>query len=264
MEEEPQQRGSGPPEGQLRSSIPDRQAKLVLQRSGDRCALCRAPLSLDATPADPPVPVGEIAHIAGERPGPARYDAAMSDAERSSYRNLLYLCPNCHTRIDGQPGDWPAGTLQNRKSEHEKWVRHSLQDAISHVTFRELELVIQGIQQMPEPPSTSFEAPDIAGKIRRNGLGQDSREQLIVGLAGAGLVRDFIDVWTKPDPEYPERLRAGFVQEYNRLWARGARGDDLFTELLAFAQNGRPDFVERAAALAVLTYLFALCDVFEP
>ncbi len=56
--------------------------KLVLAfRSGDRCAFpgCDRALTVDGGQQSAPAVIGEAAHIAGERPGAARYDESMSD-----------------------------------------------------------------------------------------------------------------------------------------------------------------------------------------
>jgi hypothetical protein len=44
--------------------------------------------------------IADIAHIAGERPGSARFDPSMTDIERHSYENLMLLCPTHHRTID--------------------------------------------------------------------------------------------------------------------------------------------------------------------
>lgn len=84
----------------MSSSIPDKQKKLLLQRSGDRCAFsdCRKSLSANGTELDDAVILGEMAHIAGEKPGAtgknnasARYNATMTDEQRNHYDNLIYF-----------------------------------------------------------------------------------------------------------------------------------------------------------------------------
>ncbi len=43
---------------------------------------------------------GQIAHICGEKPAAARYDASMTPKERDVYDNLILLCPTCHVDVD--------------------------------------------------------------------------------------------------------------------------------------------------------------------
>lgn len=64
----------------------------------------------------------EITHIRGERPGSARYDASMTEAERQAFENLMLLCPNHHKLIDQLEPDSPDHTvaaLTKMKADHE-------------------------------------------------------------------------------------------------------------------------------------------------
>lgn len=63
----------------------------------------------------------EEAHIRGEKPTAARYDANMTDEERDSVRNLIYLCTDHHTIIDKVEADWPVAALMALKEAHEAW-----------------------------------------------------------------------------------------------------------------------------------------------
>ena len=78
--------------------------------------ICPRNLSVNATPFDPGAITGEIAHIAGENPTAARYDGPMSDAERRSYANLIYLCGDHHTEIDRQERTYPVEWLHRCKA----------------------------------------------------------------------------------------------------------------------------------------------------
>ena len=51
--------------------------------------------------------IGEAAHVRGEKPTAARYDATMTDEERDNVRNLIYMCTDHHTIIDKVEEDWP-------------------------------------------------------------------------------------------------------------------------------------------------------------
>src|SRR5689334_10015301 len=108
----------------MSSSINIRQQKLLIAHSGNRCAFpeCRSVLSVASTRADGAAILGEMAHIKGERPEAPRYDPLQSDQERNSHKNLLYLCPSCHTIIDKQEKTYPVEFLLKLKSDHEKWV----------------------------------------------------------------------------------------------------------------------------------------------
>jgi len=89
-----------------------------------------------------------------------------------------------------------------------------------------------------------------------------STERLItMGLTQVKQVEKFID--DSPDINFGDRLKSGFVSEYEKLKLGGLNGDDLFIALLEFAQGSNNDLKLRAAGLAVLVYLFESCEVFE-
>ena len=72
-------------------------------------------------------------------------------------------------------------------------------------------------------------------------------------------------IGNNPDVEFGERLKQGFVTEYERLKnAENLSGDDLFENLLSFAFQSQTSFKKMAAGLTVLVYLFEKCEVAGP
>ena len=100
-------------------------------------------------------------------------------------------------------------------------------------------------------------------KIRRNDLTNGSRATITMGLSVARLVGEFVQNEALIDPDYPERLKAGFLAEYFRLRQEWQRADELFDLMCEFSQRGLKGQSQRSAGLAVLVYLFEKCDVFE-
>ncbi|MFM6266250.1 MAG: hypothetical protein ACKPFA_07035, partial [Dolichospermum sp.] len=62
---------------------------------------------------------------------------------------------------------------------------------------------------------------------------------------------------------FPDQLKAGFTQEYQRLRAAGLTGNALLDALHEFSCNHSTDYDLQAAGLAVLYYFFEKCEVFE-
>jgi len=131
------------------------------------------------------------------------------------------------------------------------------------VTFAELDIVTRAITSQPTPPSLDFEVIDPREKMRRNGLTQQIEFLLTLGLGKAAEVKDFVQYVAYRDAEFPERLRTGFINEYHRLIQEGYYGDSLFEALRIFSCRASQDFALQAAGLAVLAYLFNICEVFE-
>jgi hypothetical protein len=235
-------------------------------RSGDRCAFpgCDKALTVDAEPGCDPTVIGVAVHIAGEKPRAARYDKTMTADQRDQYDNLIYVCPNHHVIIDDQEANFPVERLLAMKAEHEAKVREAMNEAFAQVGFQELALATEWMARMePRRPSSDYVVTDPDAKIRKNELSNASRVTITMGLALAKEVRAFIENEAMVDIDFPERLRAGFLEEYFRLRKEGHKGDDLFDLMSRFAQRGQKEQAKRSAGVAVLVYLFEACEVFE-
>lgn len=248
----------------MSGNIKDKDKKIVCIRSGNRCAMpeCRRELVIDGSGSDDPSIIGVLAHIKGENAGSARYDSSMSDDDRNSHGNLLLVCANCHKQIDDQQQTYTAEKLYEIKKEHEAWVRDSLKSEVVNVTFAELNVVTKYLVSGQYESSDSFQVIPPLDKIKKNGLSGEVESLIRMGTIQANQVTDYID--KAPDIDFGERLKQGFVNEYERLKKEEKlEGDDLFMALLDFASGGSNDFKEKAAGLAVLVYLFEKCEVFE-
>ncbi|MBM4310424.1 MAG: HNH endonuclease [Deltaproteobacteria bacterium] len=107
-------------------SISDKTRKILWGKSGNRCAICKKELVLDATPYDDESIVGEECHIvSGQKNGP-RYNKLYHQEGIDSYQNLLLLCRVHHKMIDDQHETYLAELLLQIKENHEKWVTAKL------------------------------------------------------------------------------------------------------------------------------------------
>jgi DNA-binding CsgD family transcriptional regulator len=69
---------------------------------------------------------GQVAHIAGENPDSARYDAGQASQERRAYDNLILLCPLHHNLIDDLlPHEHSVSRLLEMKEAHIEHMRGS-------------------------------------------------------------------------------------------------------------------------------------------
>lgn len=95
-------------------------AKLFAGAAG-RCSICKTELFVED------VKIGEMAHIiAKSKDGPR--GAKPLDGHINGYENLILLCPNDHTVVDGNPDAYPRHRLLDLKRQHEEWVQSSLRD----------------------------------------------------------------------------------------------------------------------------------------
>jgi hypothetical protein len=237
---------------------------LLAFRSGGVCAYpkCGKHLTYESK-AGADTYVAEAAHIRGEKPSAARYDASMTEDERDSVHNLIFMCTDHHTIIDKVEADWPTATLLAIKTAHEAQVRLAMEEAFADVAFPELERSISWVTAQAPGAHGSFDlvAPD--EKIEKNALTNGSRHIIAAGIAARATVSAYVEAEAQLDADFPERLKAGFLAEYYALRAQGHKGDELFELMCSFAQRGLRNQADRTAGIAVLIYLFEICDVFE-
>lgn len=106
--------------------ISEKDIKLLWMRSGGLCSLCKVSIAHDSKHSTSITPLGEQAHIVGEKESAARGKSILNEKERNSYANLILLCPTCHTKIDKDVVDYPVELLHVRKIEHELYVKQKL------------------------------------------------------------------------------------------------------------------------------------------
>ncbi|KAB8334716.1 hypothetical protein SD80_010265 [Scytonema tolypothrichoides VB-61278] len=151
--------------------------------------------------------------------------------------------------------------LDNEKRQKEK---EAIAREMPSVTFDELDVVTKFILGMqPAAPETNFSLTDITQKISKNHLTQEVHSLITMGMGKVKDVGRFIEHSAILRPEFPEKLTAGFLMEYQKLLNKGITGDDLFESLRQFSCGNSSNFRKAAAGLAVLSYLFEKCEVFE-
>lgn len=191
----------------------------------------------------------------------------MNEDKRNHYKNLIYLCGSCHTTVDAIPqgeNDYSVERLQVIKEKHEGKVRQAMLDAFADIGFPELEEATQWVTAIqPTSQTTDYSLLRVEDKIQKNDLDGDARCVIAMGLGVASEVARYIESVAQTDMDFPERLKAGFLEEYWRLRKDNVRGGELFELMYHFSQQGFERQAQRSAGLAVLIHLFEACEVFE-
>lgn len=246
--------------------------KQLFLTSGHYCAFPDCYSAIVEFTDSGPVILGQIAHIEGSSDDGPRPNPSLSNTERDSYPNLIILCAHHHILVVKIDSAYPVATLKEWKSAAERAVTDKLSIGATKVSFAELQIVcnafVDGDAALPSTPMVAVAPQD---KMDANSLTDAVRPTMIIGLAQAPQVADYIRRQAQISSKFPERLRAGFVAEYDRLVADGIAGDALFFSMVDFGANSAASpqmdigqlFVIRAAAVAVLCHLFEVCDVFE-
>jgi hypothetical protein len=243
-----------------KAKIKPKDERILHTKSGNRCAICRAVL-VDAGNPNAAC-IGENAHIYGEKPDAARYDASKDETFVNSEKNLIFLCCSCHKKVDTDTASYPVEKLFKLKTEHELWVEQSLEEQSMSYSFAELEVLanylIKSNAQTPIP--TSFYLLKIEKKIEKNAL-QDVQRFITMGLSSNSTIEDYFN--RHPDPTLATQITNIMSNKYVTLKTQGLDSTDIFYELWDFASGAQSDFNYKAAGLGILSYFFEKCEVFE-
>lgn len=134
------------------------------------------------------------------------------------------------------------------------------QRTMAQLDYEALRPVVSLIQKLSPDDNPPLSAPS-ASKLDANNLTADAAELLRQGRRREPLVEQFFNDW--PDPSFGEEIAQGFRERYQALKAEGLSPDQIFSELQTFAggMDGMP--THQAAVLAVMSYFFERCDIFE-
>lgn len=134
------------------------------------------------------------------------------------------------------------------------------QRTLAQLDFEALRPVVMRIQRMDPDKNPLLAAPS-ASKLNANDLSDDAAELLRLGRRRERLVEDYFNRF--PDPDFGEEIAQGFRDRYQELKRQAYSADRIFMELQQFAggMNGTPQ--HQAAVLAVMSYFFECCDIFE-
>ena len=120
--------------------------------------------------------------------------------------------------------------------------------------------VIEELQRQDPIPSDEPLKPPSVDKLAKNSLSEDAACLLRVGRRKEALV----ETWFRrnPNAELGEQIAEAFRRRYAQLKELGRPADSIFTHLQQYAgAGGEPR--QQNAALAVLSYFFERCDIFE-
>jgi CheY-like chemotaxis protein len=113
----------------MRDDFPEKTKEILAKRVGMICSnpKCRKPTS---GPRDDPmkaVNIGVGAHITAASPGGPRYDASLSESERASATNGIWLCQNCAKLVDNDEDRYSANLLRDWKESAERAARDGVE-----------------------------------------------------------------------------------------------------------------------------------------
>lgn len=243
-----------------KANISSKDQRILHTKSGNRCAMCKIIL-VDPNNSSSAC-IGENAHIYGEKPGAARYDALKPETFVNSEENLIYLCCNCHKKIDTDYNSYSPDELFKRKHDHEKWVVEQLEHGTVSYSFAELEVLANYIIEscISYSSNPSYSLIKIEEKIKKNSL-QEFQNFITMGLSSNAIIEEYFN--RHPDVRISEKITSIMSTKYKELKDIKKNSVEIFNELWDFASGNNHEFKYKAAGLGILTYFFEKCEVFE-
>lgn len=243
-----------------KAKISKKDERLLHTKSGNRCAICKVVLVDAQNPTA--ACIGENAHIYGEKPSAARYDSTKSAAFVNSEQNLIFLCCNCHKKIDTDAKSYTVKNLLDLKSKHELWVIQELGKQSISYGFSELEVLAKYIMASAHSSSSkvSYSLLKIDKKIDRNSL-LEVQGYITMGLSSNKTIEEFLN--KNIYPFFASDLTNIMASKYQELKNQGLGNIEIFDELWNFTSGNSNDFSYRSAGLGILTYFFEKCEIFE-
>jgi hypothetical protein len=134
------------------------------------------------------------------------------------------------------------------------------QRIFDRLDFSNLRAVLTAIQRRDPGAEPPLVAPS-ATKLEHNALSPDAAALLRHGRRREKLVQEFFDAW--PDPSFGEDIAEAFRARYQAFKSVNLSPDQIFGELQSFAGGMEGEPAHQGAVLAVLSYFFERCDIFE-
>ena len=131
---------------------------------------------------------------------------------------------------------------------------------IETLVMEDLRPVIHQLERTESSPKVVPVTPPSVDKLNRNALSVEAADLLRIGRRKEALV----DAYFRKNPraELGETIAEAFRIRYTHLKGEGKSPDGILAHLQEYAGSGS-DPKRQGAALAVLSYFFERCDIFE-
>jgi|GEM_PF-4377597 len=212
--------------------------------------------------------LAEVAHIiALGTEKAARTDSTLTNEQINSFNNLLVLCANCHTKIDKNPHQYTDGYLRNIKDIHRQKMLKLTAQPMMEIGFQEISTVIRAIASGKH---TSISNPDFRlitpqDKMDKNSFSTEVRVLILQGVSRATEVNSCIEKCNQLDDVTATNLLNKFKEAYKKYKQAETSSDAIFYQLVGLPINKTNinDAKIYAASIALTSYLFESCEIFE-
>ena len=190
--------------------ITNKTRKILWGRSGNRCAICKNELVINASEYDDESVVAEECHIISSLPNGPRYDQSYPKDKLDSHENLILLCRIHHKLIDDQVETFMPEILRQMKTNHEVWVSQKLSENKETKPIQ-LKRVKQNIPEFLSRLTTGKQILDLVTNAMAYSFDHDElKSQMEVDLVGSFL--QVAQEWGEisSDLETGDRIQTGY------------------------------------------------------
>jgi hypothetical protein len=93
--------------------------------------------------------IGEAAHIFGARAGSKRFQADMAAAARAAITNGIWLCRNCHGRVDSDEERYSSDVLFAWREQHEQFIQSELGNSTDRIRSERQRAALEPFASYP-------------------------------------------------------------------------------------------------------------------
>lgn len=233
-----------------RDNFPKKTTEALKQRVAYRCSNpeCRVPTIGPGSEDIKSNSIGIAAHISGASPGGPRYSSSMSQADRISFENGLWLCANCSIKIDKDVQHYTVELLKEWKASAEQAANQELGKKL--ITKNEIQDTLAAV--LGGNPKKLI--PDAIANIHE--VSSDLLESLdprfkVITSYNEGISR--FEIHAKENATIQMKINGESAQEYEKKFSRleelgedltiksdeiSFEGSRLFAEILSNQKGG--------------------------
>jgi tetratricopeptide (TPR) repeat protein len=132
----------------LRRDFTQKTISTLRKRAGEMCTICKRLTSIPHTDPEKSINLGEAAHIIGKINTPnKRFDHILTDDEISNISNSIWLCRECHKKIDTDELYFTVQYLKDIKKQHEADLTSGKLNYTKFIEYQKLEFEVHYLRQ---------------------------------------------------------------------------------------------------------------------
>lgn len=119
-----------------RDDFTPRTKDILAKRVQYKCSICGKDTVGPNSEPEKITNIGEAAHITAAAKNGPRYDESLSEKQRESIDNAIWLCRSCHKIVDADPQKYTIDYLRECKKRTEEKAQNNLLPNIEYTIFR--------------------------------------------------------------------------------------------------------------------------------